>query len=89
MFNDAGEIEIFRRVGLNPVFFGETLVGGKMPNLTYMLMFDSEDAMKAGWKKFGADPDWQRLRSMDEYSDRNILSGITNLVLKPAEYSQV
>ncbi len=89
MFNDAGEIEIFRRVGLNPVFFGEALVGSKLPNLTYMLMFDSEDAMKAGWKKFGGDPDWQRLRGLDEYADRNILSGITNLVLKPAEYSQI
>lgn len=89
MFNDAGEIQIFRRVGLNPVFFGETLVGGKMPNLTYMLMFESEDAMKAGWKNFGGDPDWKRLRGMDEYADKNILSGITNLVLKPAEYSQI
>jgi hypothetical protein len=89
MFNDAGEIEIFRRVGLNPVFFGEALVGSKLPNLTYMLMFESEDAMKAGWKKFGGDPDWQRLRGMDEYADRNILSGITNLLLKPAEYSQI
>ena len=24
MFNDAGEIRIFREVGLNPVFFGQT-----------------------------------------------------------------
>ena len=36
MFN-RGEIAIFRRAGLAPVFFGETLVGSKMPNLTYML----------------------------------------------------
>ncbi len=41
MFNDAGELRIFRRVGLHPVFFGETLVGDKMPNLTYMLGFES------------------------------------------------
>ncbi len=89
MFNDAGEIEIFRRVGLHPVFFGETIVGSKMPNLTYMLMFENADEMKASWKKFGGDPDWQRLRGMDEYADKNILSGITNLVLRPAEYSQI
>ena len=44
MFNDAGEIAIFRRVGLHPVFFGETVVGSKMPNLTYMLSFESADA---------------------------------------------
>ncbi len=29
MFNDAGEIAIFRRSGLHPVFFGESLVGCK------------------------------------------------------------
>jgi hypothetical protein len=89
MFNDAGEITIFRRVGLHPVFFGEALIGSKMPNLTYMLAFESADEMKANWKKFGGDPDWQRLRGMDEYADKNILSGITNVVLQPAEYSQI
>ena len=38
MFN-AGEIPIFRRAGLTPVFFGETVIGAKMPSLTYMLVF--------------------------------------------------
>jgi hypothetical protein len=89
MFNDAGEIAIFRRVGLNPVFFGEALVGSKLPNLTYLLGFESNDDLKAAWKRFGADPDWQRLRVMEEYADKNILSGITNLMLKPAPYSQI
>lgn len=89
MFNDAGEIRIFREVGLNPVFFGQTLAGTKMPNLTYMLGFDSMDDQKAAWKKFGAHPDWKKLREMQEYSDKEILCGITNLSLIPAPYSQV
>jgi NIPSNAP len=89
MFNDAGEIAIFHRVGLHPVFFGEALVGAKMPNLTYMLVFESVDQMQANWKKFGGDPGWKALSKKTEYSDKAILSGITNLVLKPAEYSQV
>jgi hypothetical protein len=89
MFNDAGEIKIFREVGLNPVFFGETLIGGKMPNLTYMLVFSSMDEQKAAWNKFGQHPDWKKLRAMPEYSDKAILCGITNLSLVAAEYSQV
>jgi hypothetical protein len=89
MFNEAGEIKIFRRVGLNPVFFGESIVGSKMPNLTYMLGFESNEAQAAGWKKFLADPDWLKLRGMDEYADKNILSNITNLPLKPTEFSQI
>jgi hypothetical protein len=39
MFNKAGEIQIFRDTGLTPVFFGETVFGRLMPNLTYMLVF--------------------------------------------------
>jgi hypothetical protein len=89
MFNDAGEIRIFREVGLAPVFFGRAIAGEKIPNLTYMLAFESEDALKANWRKFGAHPDWQKLKAMSEYADKDILSGITNIVLKPAEYSQI
>jgi len=89
MFNDAGEMGIFRRVGLHAVFFGERLVGGKMPNVTYMLSFENEAQLKANWKKFVNSPGWQRLKTMDEYADKNILCKITNLLLKPAPCSQL
>ncbi len=88
MFNRA-EIGIFRKTGLHPVFFGETLSGLKMPNLTYMLMFKDHAEQKANWRKFGSHPDWQKLRAMPEYADKKILCNITNLNLKPAPYSQI
>jgi hypothetical protein len=92
MFNTA-EIAIFRKVGLHPVFFGQTLAGTKMPNLTYMLAFKDKEEQQANWKKFGADPDWKKLSTMPEYMDKAILrpkpASITNLILKPASYSQV
>jgi hypothetical protein len=90
MFNTA-EIAIFRKVGLHPVFFGQTLAGAKMPNLTYMLGFQDMEESKANWKKFGGDPEWKTLRAMPEYADKDILrnKGITNLYLKPASYSQI
>ena len=88
MFN-SGEIDIFRKTGLNPVFFGETLVGDKMPNLTYMLAFNNMDERQANWKRFGSSPEWKALRSIPEYADKKILCGITNLYLKPAAYSQI
>jgi hypothetical protein len=89
MFNEGGEISIFRRTGLNPVFFGETVVGSKMPNLTYMLSFEDMDTLKAGWKAFVSHPEWLALKAMPEYADKNILCGITNIILKPADYSQL
>ena len=85
---DTAEIGIFRKAGLTPVFFGETLIGGKMPNLTYMLMFESREAQDAAWQRFLADPDWLELRARPEYPDK-IVCGITNILLTPAEGSQV
>ena len=88
MFNE-GEIDIFRKTGLNPVFFGETLAGAKMPNLTYILTFNNMDEQKAAWKRFIADSEWLELSAIPEYANEKIIRGITNLSLKPAECSQV
>lgn len=87
MFNEGGEIALFRKVGLNPVFFGETLAGVLMPNLTYMLGFDSEEALKTGWDKFLAHPDWAKLKALPQYKDT--VSRITNIILRPVAGSQV
>ena len=54
-----------------------------------MLVFESREQQKANWKKFGADPAWRKLRAIPEYADKRILCGSTNLLLKPAPYSQV
>lgn len=87
MFNEGGEIEIFKRCGMNGVFFGQCLAGGKMPNLTYMLSFENKDAMAGGWNAFRNDPDWKRLSGDEAYKDA--VSNITNLVLRPVEGSQI
>lgn len=88
MFN-VGEIAIFRKTGLNPVFFGEAVAGAKMPNLTYMLGFDDEEAQKTGWSTFVKHPEWKEISGKPEYADKKILCGITNILLKPAPYSQI
>src|SRR6185312_9443389 len=68
MFN-AGEVPIFRRAGLTPIFFGETLVGMNMPSLVYMLTFSDIAARDAAWKKFGQDPEWKTLSADPQYRD--------------------
>lgn len=89
MFNDAGEIEIFKRIGARPVFFGETMIGERRPNLIYMLCFDNMEAHDTKWKAFGSDPDWQRLKSREEYSDAKLITRITRTFLTPTAYSQI
>ncbi len=88
MFNE-GEIAIFRRSGLQPVFFGETLIGNKLPNLTYMLVYDNMAAHDKNWGTFVSDPDWKKLSTTPGYTDPEIVSNITNLFLRPTSYSQI
>lgn len=88
MFNE-GEIAIFRRTGLIPVFFGETLVGSGQPNLTYLLVFDDLAARDNAWRTFGGDPEWRKLSGTAGYTDAEIVTDITNVLLRPTSYSQL
>lgn len=86
---ESGEIDIFRRLGMRPVFFAETIVGAKMPNLVYMLSYDDLASREKLWKAFGADPGWQKLRSTPGYSDAEIVSNISVSMLQPLPFSPV
>jgi len=86
MFN-AGEVPIFRKAGLTPVFFGETLIGPKMPSLTYMVTFPDMAARDAGWARFGQDPEWKTLSADPQYRDN--VSAISDIILQPTPYSQI
>ncbi|MBL7154308.1 MAG: NIPSNAP family protein [Phycisphaerae bacterium] len=87
MFNEGGEIAIFKKTGLNPVFFGETIVGPMMPNLTYMLCFDDLTDRDKRWGVFGGSDAWKKLRSDPQYTDT--VSNITDIILRPTGYSQI
>jgi len=86
MFN-SGEVPIFRRTGLTPVFFGETVVGAKMPSLTYMLTFSDISARDKAWSSFGKDPEWKTLSADPQY--RENVSAISDIILQPTAYSQI
>ena len=88
MFNN-GEIAVFRRTGLQPVFFGETLIGARMPNLIYLLVFENMAAREDNWGKFASDPEWKKLSSTPGHTDAEIVSCISNVILRPTAYSQL
>lgn len=89
MFENKGEIAIFKRVGLTPVFFGETIIGEMRPNLTYMLTFDDMAEHDKNWKAFGSDSEWNRIKAIPGYQDPLIVSRITRTFLVPANCSQI
>jgi len=88
MFNDA-EAHIFERLGMRPVFFGETIVGPKQPNLMYMLSYDDLAARDRLWSEFGNDPEWKKLRARPELSDAQIVANISNMLLRPLAFSAI
>jgi NIPSNAP len=88
MFEDE-EISIFRKTGLLPVFFGQTMVGPGQPSLTYMLAYDSVEAREENWRKFISHPDWIKLRAKPGFSDAEIVSNIHSCFLRPTNYSPI
>lgn len=86
MFN-AGEIEIMKEVGLNPVFFAGTLAGPKMPSLIYMTSGAEMDEYKQKWKGFGPHPLWKKLMADPQY--KNNMSGNESVFLKRTSASQI
>jgi hypothetical protein len=86
MFNED-ELPIFDATGLKSVFFGETLIGGQLPQLTYLLAFTNMDERDQNWKAFIDHPDWKRVSQLPEYADT--VSRIDRTFLVPTDYSQV
>jgi hypothetical protein len=87
MFNEGGEIALFKETGLNPLMFGETLAGPKMPNLTYILAFENMDEQAKAWGIFGASEGWNKIKDLPRYQDT--VSSITDNILTPTSYSQI
>ena len=49
-----------------------------------MLSYENLAAREQLWSKFGADPEWKKLRATPGLSDAEIVSNISNAILRPA-----
>ena len=87
MFNEGGEVTLFKRLGFNAVFYADVIAGGRMPNLMYMTSFENQAERDALWKTFVDDPEWKKLSSMPEY--KNNVSKINIYLLHPTTYSEI
>ncbi|WP_347838298.1 NIPSNAP family protein [uncultured Draconibacterium sp.] len=85
MFNEGGEIALFKKLDFNAVFYAEVLVGAHMPNLMYMTSFENMEANEKHWATFRAHPDWEVLKNKKEYA--NTVSHIDKWLCHPASYS--
>ena len=87
-FNDH-TVALFKKHGFDQVFYGTPEYGTAIPNLTYLLAFDSLAARDACWASFNADPEWQKVRKASIDEGGQIVSRITNWLLSPTVYSPI
>lgn len=88
MFNQE-EIKIFRACGMLPIFFGEGVIGTRLPSLTYMVGYENMAAREKAWDAFRANPDWARVKNKPGWTDPEAVSNIQASFLRPTAYSQI
>jgi hypothetical protein len=84
-----GEFGFFQQAGADTIFFADTLIGPRMPSLTYMLGFGSPEEIDPKWAVFNNIPAWKKLNQNPRYTFEPTVSNVSNLILKPAAYSQI
>ena len=67
MFNEGGEITLFKRLNFNAIFYSKAIVGDRMPNLIYITSFNNMADRDEHWKAFSAAPEWQSISNMPKY----------------------
>ncbi len=81
-------VKIFDRHGLKSFAYWTPTDEPKSKNvLVYVLEYDSRDAAKAGWKKFGSDPDWKKARAESEQDGRILSQRPESVYMTPTAYS--
>jgi hypothetical protein len=85
----SGEADIFTKAGAEQLFYGDTLIGSRLPNLTYMLAFASLAERDKSWSAFRGSDEWKALSTQPRYAFETIVSNVTNLILTPTAYSQI
>jgi len=85
----SGESEIFNKAGMAQVFYSDTLIGPRLPNLTYMLAFDNLADRDKKWAAFRGSDEWKSYSTQPRYAFEAIVSNVNNFILTPTAYSQI
>lgn len=87
MFNQGGEIEIFKNLDFNAIFYGRVIVGAHMPNLIYMTSFKNMQERNDRWNKFRDDATWKKISKLPEYAGN--VSRNETILMKPSRYNSL
>jgi hypothetical protein len=87
MFNEGGEIDIFRKLDFNAIFYSRAIVGPRMPNLIYMTSFKNMDERNKHWNAFRDDPKWKQISPMPKYA--GTVSRNETILMKASRFSDL
>jgi hypothetical protein len=86
MFN-AGEIQVMKDLGMEPLCYGQSLAGPNLPHLRYFTGGKDLATHLGHWGKFGPHPTWMQMKDDPKYKDNT--SKNTARFLTPKPYSVV
>jgi hypothetical protein len=85
----GGEIDVFHKNGIRPILYADAVFGTNMPNMAYLIPFESADHREKAWAAFRNDPNWIRLRDDSIRRGGEIVRNITSIFLSPMRFSMI
>jgi hypothetical protein len=85
MFNEGHEIDLFKKLNFNAVFYADVLIGSRMPNLIYMTSFENMTDRDEHWKAFGNSSEWKAMSTSSFYQHN--VSKADIILMHAAPYS--
>jgi hypothetical protein len=76
-------LDLFLRHNINVVGFWQKKEDPSI--LVYLCKFEDENQQKTAWKAFGADPDWQRIKTESE-AEGPLTTQMNSTLLEPVPY---
>jgi len=89
MFNDGGEVALFKRLDFQAVFYADVISGSHMPNLVYMVVFQNAAAKDEHWKAFGSSKEWKTISVDPQYENNISVSHIDSILMHRTAYSDL
>lgn len=87
MFNEGKEIELFKVLNFNALFYSKVIAGSRMPNLIYITRFQNIADREAHWKSFVDAPAWKQMSTLPEYL--NTVSKSDIILMRAKSYSDL
>ena len=83
----GGEIDVFHKTGIHPVVYADTVLGPNIPNMAYLIPFESEAHREKAWAAFRASPEWAKIAQEWMARSGELARNISSTILVPTGFS--